>query len=781
MAPFPTPFVRESDGEKDLYRGFALSQMAILRNIMKLGGLNVSSRVVTLDNGVVITCRKVFNQEDIFIDVTGKPYSEQVETVRMYPHGFLTHPRSGEINAYPFRLLDSARTLIGGIAHYGKGWKVIEGELVDLNGQAVYPLVDDDGGTMLFAQKTNDDWATIPSKNSAGNWIKSGVTEIMHGEYTKPPGIWAMPPDLNYGNVDWKGPVTPSPKSRLILTYRGNPSRYWPLSQFADIPGLTRIDHTIESVAGDYSYTTPFSEYVYSQGRVYARMPAIYAPMNSDIQRAQVLGAAIRSDGLLVCIVKTCYNTYPRAKAVGEMVSTWQVYSDDMLVKDWLEDKPGAEQHVASIEGGKLVEVIDPGRGYFVEVLLQKDGDVSEGWTRLMRYETPGMANCNFFFSENGMNACSVMFGALHLIEITDDTAVHFEQSLGGFSQTLSTASSTVRTENPGVPDPELVDSLFGGVFRIGVRAGDWIWKDENTKEYVSTKTGITTLAADYKNNQLVKLDATISGNDLYHQQGHHGFKWGLTALPTVPHVCDGGDGVRTPGIRISVDPFDESGQWTGTVCADFGGACQPEVTVAGATFTGTAITGTRVCTTISSKPCLQIGNTIVVHAIVRDAVTNRSTTQIKTYEIDTDMGSWMLLEDVNDGFLSGGPAGYGGWEPYVNGCGKSCSGYPDNWYGDTECGTCNNGGECGPNLTGSGTYSDTGYVTVIDGNFKTITRTQTSTGYGLTYDYNLYTVGVAGGHIQHTSLGQICNGIYLVRGDRVSKELKRWEYICPP
>ena len=74
-----TPIIRNSSFNKEAYRGLATAQMRILKDYMKVGGLNVYSRVVTLANGVVITCQKSFNREDIFISVPQALYTEVIK------------------------------------------------------------------------------------------------------------------------------------------------------------------------------------------------------------------------------------------------------------------------------------------------------------------------------------------------------------------------------------------------------------------------------------------------------------------------------------------------------------------------------------------------------------------------------------------------------------------------------------------------------------------------------------------------------------------------------
>lgn len=69
QCPIHRPGSPESAFDESLYAGFAAAQFRILKDYMALAGLNTYSRVVTLANGVVITCKKSFNREDIYIHV----------------------------------------------------------------------------------------------------------------------------------------------------------------------------------------------------------------------------------------------------------------------------------------------------------------------------------------------------------------------------------------------------------------------------------------------------------------------------------------------------------------------------------------------------------------------------------------------------------------------------------------------------------------------------------------------------------------------------------------
>lgn len=67
--PIHRPGSPESAHDESLYAAFAAAQFRVLKDYMALAKLNTYSRVVTLANGVVITCKKSFSREDIFISV----------------------------------------------------------------------------------------------------------------------------------------------------------------------------------------------------------------------------------------------------------------------------------------------------------------------------------------------------------------------------------------------------------------------------------------------------------------------------------------------------------------------------------------------------------------------------------------------------------------------------------------------------------------------------------------------------------------------------------------
>lgn len=600
--PVKTPVMPGAGFDELMYRGPAVAQLAILRQQLAIKGLRCGVRgPIELAPGV--TCRCVIDYKWEAVYVTVPPQPEQL----VYCRGFLTHARNGIVRGFLFPGTDSARTPTYGLAHTGIGYTLTDSGLVD-DGDPIgaqegnpFPVIDDDNKTFRFSEK----------KESPDTWQVAG------------------PVSCNYGNVDWKGPVNPdNPDNRKILTYRGNPSRYWPVGRFTMIPGLSKIDHTIESSEGDYSYTTVFSEYVYEHGTIKAVMPPLYAPMNSGIQRAQVLGAAYRqSDGKLICVVKTCYNTYPRAKSVGEMVNTWQVRTaSGILYRNWMEDRTGAEAQVTQLGGGyQLFEEVDPGRGYFIEVLIKQPGDVVEGWKRLLRIPVgANMPNCNFFFSQDGTKACSVMFDTLHLIQIDDMTATYTTESVGGFTNTIGTQKSHTQTVKDGTP------VVPGGFVLTGLTSGEWKIKNDTTVTYTANKAGELVIAADYKVNELVKMTAAMSGRDEYTYTKTDGSKWGQLAILNDLYLEHEH---RVPILSLNSHPYDRYGNVVGDLCVSAVNVCQPVYT----SSAGVRIDGSNCWDftgmSLYAGPCEGPARTLKVTVTVTDKVSGLSDSATNTYQ----------------------------------------------------------------------------------------------------------------------------------------------------
>ena len=617
------PQMRAAGVDEMPYRKVA--QQCYARMMMSRGQLNMFSQRFRLENGVEITCSYCWGKQDVWINIpeVAAPSKKVVSVFTL--HGFLTHPRNGLVRGFQFTGHDSARTPTYGIAHTGKGYKQENYTLTDLGDETgvqtgiPYPLADD--------------------RNT-----------VYHFEYVSEEWRAAGPQELVYGNVDWKGPATDNPADRKILTYKGNPSRYWPVGNFVEIPGLSSVDHSVDGLLNSYEHMTVFGDKIYEGGKVLVEMPWLYHPLNSvdggweaNHQNAHVLGAAYReSDGVLFCIVKTCYNGYPTVKPVPTgavpdpgYVSAWHTYKDGVVYKDWLDDREGAEKQVTdSKDTLTIVEVPDPGRGYFVELIMSKAGDIPGGWKRLLRISTgSNWCDVNWFFSADGTKACSVMFGKLHKIVISGDSATHTEESLGGFKNTVKTVSTTVQESNPGEPDPEQ-SGIFGDVYRIGVDVGDWINKTDTTKTHTSVKSGTTILAADYRGNVLITMQETISGSDTFTARRREGTRWGNIA------IADDTDGrflpdKRVPSIMVASYDF-------GVACAYFTGACKPIVTIG-----DTSSSDIHSAILCAPFPCSFGGTTVT--ATITDQVTGLSATATRTFDTPGHWGPQKGYRQITD------------------------------------------------------------------------------------------------------------------------------------
>jgi hypothetical protein len=521
MSLVPTTFLRDSDFSKEMLRGIANAQMGILLNQMRLGKLNCARRVVEYASGVVITCTVNFRDRHLDIIVPENLGGENIR--EEYVVGFICHP--GAAHAYD-QVQDGTR----------------------------------DGNRVVYWAK--DQWKTqlkvvkITTTDLLGNVISVNYARD------------------EYGNIDWKGPKQDPDKDpdqfyRKILTWKGPPSRYFPLGLQDDIEGVTTTDHVIEGLLGDTIYTTPFTGNVYEHGLVMAKMPALYWPLGlNDKHEAQVLGAAYREvDGKLVVVVKTCYNTYPRFKEPTEMVSTWQVHRNGLFYQEWLEDKNGADAQV--LELGleyETVEVPDPGRAYWFEVLIREPGPSLAGWNRLLQISTGGtMPDTNWFFSEDGSKIVSVMHGVLHKVEIAlvdgISSATHTTEALVTATASIAGTNTTVGTnEYEDIAEHFPSANLWEG----GSRRSDFFAYEVGSAEYTSyiapfitpvnglknvynitdtiDRSGEITIAADYKENILVLATKVISGEEAssrYHVVNNSikgPVKWALWYNP-VDHI----------------------------------------------------------------------------------------------------------------------------------------------------------------------------------------------------------------------------------------------------
>lgn len=371
--------------------------------------------------------------------------------------GFLCHPRTGEIslesfNKWTFPVTTEAHNMV-----MGNGFNP-SGEGLP-NGPFAYPLIDDDHGTraVKLADKT---------------WT----------ENKKPPE--------NYGNIDWKGP------SGEILSWKGPPSRHFPINPFLEIPGLTQLDFYIESQHGDYSQYTPFSKNVYAKGKIKATAPNVnYPRTDQDVDHGgQVLGAAYlthNGEKWIVIIVKAIFTVAPA-----------------------------------------------PRNGHFYQVYAAKDGTIeSGGWQFVGEKAISHNPSVPFFFNQSGIEAQTVDSGNVWKVAIdantltvvftsTSSTIVAEERSTASTSST--DAAANIRSTMPNV-------TSVHGMGPTDIHPAWWFPYQDTEAGYNSyikplqgkkgeevtvhntvqvTKSSERIIAVDYKGDTPVYAKETVSGSE---------------------------------------------------------------------------------------------------------------------------------------------------------------------------------------------------------------------------------------------------------------------------
>lgn len=212
---------------------------------MRTAGLNVYSRVVKLDNGVVIECHKCFEREDLFIHVPPAAGPQLLS-------GFLSNPR-----------------ILGVYDGYRLVGEVLEGVGA---GATAYPFGSVLGTTVRIQINTD---TGIPNINT-------------HRDV------------LEYGNIDWKGrntALSSEPSNAPVLTWKGPTGRTVAFNPDVEITGLTTPDIVFGEGSDKF---TCFGPHIYTQGRVAFTIPTL------GDSPPKVLGAAYQA-GVLVCIVNDHY------------------------------------------------------------------------------------------------------------------------------------------------------------------------------------------------------------------------------------------------------------------------------------------------------------------------------------------------------------------------------------------------------------------------------------------------------------------------------------------
>lgn len=303
--PIHRPGSPESAHDESAYAGFAAAQFRILKDYMTLAKLNTYSRVVTLANGVVITCQKSFNREDVFISVPPlAPYIEAIVKEVMVPLFISTPRKHGVNNGYSYQNI------------------IVPMEAGDVQ----KPEEPTGKKTILALVETGDGSLDYPLDDSTDTSQSIGWGPFKEGSIPDP----LLTEDLTvyrreqlFGNIDWIGKNTAgegSPSNAPILTWKGPPGRSIPFDFNKAIDGLTTPDIVFDVMGADKF--TCFGPNIYETGSILSVAPSSITaiidgaptPVSIDTP-AKVSGAAyteyLENDitkTALVCIVNNHYS-----------------------------------------------------------------------------------------------------------------------------------------------------------------------------------------------------------------------------------------------------------------------------------------------------------------------------------------------------------------------------------------------------------------------------------------------------------------------------------------
>lgn len=222
-----------------MYAGFAAAQFRkFYQEATVLGKLNEWTRQITLANGVVITCRKSFNREDIFISVPKSSIEGYTEKIKKI-HAFAIHPRTTE---HPSGVDLKKTTVSAGTKTY-----------TNLTGMVTYSVVDDDHGTHTLW--LNNSINNVPELAS-GEWVVAELCRYyIEQEYADGQTLRTKVDFENYGNISWSF-------SDHVITWLGLPSLTVGIRREVSVEGVTDVD-----VQTDFAtYYTPLRSHIYESG-----------------------------------------------------------------------------------------------------------------------------------------------------------------------------------------------------------------------------------------------------------------------------------------------------------------------------------------------------------------------------------------------------------------------------------------------------------------------------------------------------------------------------------
>lgn len=481
MSIIQTPIVRsgKENGEA-AYMGFAQSQMRILIDYMKMANLNTYSRIVTLTNGVVITCKKCFEREDIFISVPVTGTIEYTEEISIT--GIIIHPRSGVLeNLIYYEWFHEPglgtrieNRIMKGVAG---GWR--NGSVL-LDTKYIYPLKDYDNASLVKSV------ATIETIDQYNKLIKK--RNIDPYNVFSSPGI--------YGNLYWEnGAVWDEvdkkwDKPYISLSWRGTPNRHFRLSSSIGIPGFSIYETMIPYISGDMPQHTTFGTKLYRGGKLFKNSPTWSWPYYNDIVKSKslILGAMCGSiDNIFYIVTQSDHYNAPHfiwqeqddSIHSGETISGTDVLASCELQKPglWLtlwRSSRRSDKSKMYVDGWELISELNYGRNglpWFGNEsgteFVCSNGDKLTVNGVFTKGETPvegSAAEENDYLTNTGNNWFDTKFtmnvsNGKEYYEYAGNVLKNISYSASGSMISTSSHNSTVKTENsvgdylvPGLP-----------------------------------------------------------------------------------------------------------------------------------------------------------------------------------------------------------------------------------------------------------------------------------------------------------------------------------------
>lgn len=435
-------FLGDKEKARELW-GLAKRQVIILAEQMKFNNLKQDRRLLQLAGGCYIEIKLCFGLPDVSIFVPEEEEKKQVKAddsfIRKVFSGFLFAERNKEKELKSF----SIKTAVPS----AEGHSVIENAA-----GYCYPAENSEIETKGISLDKKHNWHYVSN------------------------------PPIRYGNIDWKGP------DGEILTWCGPPSRYFPLDQYLEIPGLTQLDYYIESLTGDYSQFTPFKKYIFKAGKIAATAPNTWYPYSdAEVDHGgQVLGAA-KCAGKLIIIVKSIFTKHPT----------------------------------------------NPRSGNYYQAYMREDG----GWALLGEQSIGHKPRVPFFFNQSGTEAQTVDNEQLWKVTINAEERIATFSYSNSVVEVTEESTATEISTDAAAEIRETIPTLFG-VHAQGAtdeHPAWWYSYDDGSNEYedyieplngvkgleVTTentvsisKSGRKVIAVDYRGDTPVYDYAEVSGSE---------------------------------------------------------------------------------------------------------------------------------------------------------------------------------------------------------------------------------------------------------------------------